>query len=413
MIAAETGEKTPDHPDNQFSLGDFNLLKSAAIYGPNASGKSNLLEALKVFKILILHSASSERRGKEIQEIMPFVFSTGSFKTPTFMECRFLLQDEIYRYGFETDRESVKGEWLYKTTQKEELLFKRTGIKLKTESGFQEGEGLEARMRDNALLLTVAAQFNGPLATSILDEFEGKYLFHLDVDDETLFSKVTESTLKNSPEALRQVENLLKTADTQIHQITLRQIDEIALSQVAKKIFDAPLEQEKMIAEFKQKELFEFHHLIYNKEGQAIAILPGLLTDESKGTQKLFFMSSAIFMALERGGVLVIDELEASLHPMIMEKVIELFHSPETNPNNAQLIFSTHATEILDNRLFRRDQIWFAEKDEFGATEIFSLSDIKGVRKDMAYGKNYLLGRFGAIPKVKPFKTEVEPNEEG
>jgi hypothetical protein len=125
--------------------------------------------------------------------------------------------------------------------------------------------------------------------------------------------------------------------------------------------------------------------------------------DESSGTRKSFALSANILRALKEGEVLVIDELDAKLHPNLTRKIIELFNSKKTNPLSAQLVFNTHDTNLLDTDLFRRDQVWFTEKDRYGAASLFSLSDIKGVRKEDPLEKNYISGKYGAIPFLGNF----------
>ncbi|HQP45652.1 MAG TPA: ATP-binding protein, partial [Flexilinea sp.] len=130
------------------------------------------------------------------------------------------------------------------------------------------------------------------------------------------------------------------------------------------------------------------------------------LTDESEGTQKLFYLSGPIIDTLIGGKVLFIDEIEARLHPLLTRKLISLFHSKELNPHHAQLIFATHDTNLLSNKLFRRDQIWFVEKDEEGASHLYSLAELK-VRNDASFGSEYLQGRYGAIPIFGEFKETL------
>ena len=158
----------------------------------------------------------------------------------------------------------------------------------------------------------------------------------------------------------------------------------------------------------KNEESIRFLYKKYNEEGVEIGIQPFKMRDESDGTQRLFALAGPVFKCCT-GNVVLIDELNASLHPKLQELIIDLVHNPTTNKKNGQLIFTTHGTEILTNQLFRRDQVWFTERNELGETELYSLADIKGVRKDLSYGKNYLLGRFGAVPKITPLDMTDAP----
>jgi AAA15 family ATPase/GTPase len=134
-------------------------------------------------------------------------------------------------------------------------------------------------------------------------------------------------------------------------------------------------------------------------------------THESEGTKKLFALAGPILKILKEGKTLIIDELDARLHPLLTEAIIRLFNSNETNPNNAQLVFTTHDTNLLTNKLFRRDQIWFTEKNKVGATDLYSLAEFKGVRSDASYEKDYIAGKYGAIPFIGGLQRLVEGDD--
>jgi hypothetical protein len=158
-------------------------------------------------------------------------------------------------------------------------------------------------------------------------------------------------------------------------------------------------------------ELFAVHKVI-SADSKKVEFIEFPLDRESAGTNNLLMLALSLLEHFEKGTVMIIDEFERSLHPHIVKKLIQLFHDPELNINNAQLIFSTHAANLLDNNLFRRDQVWFTERDESGVTDLFSLSQIEGIRKDIPYDKWYLSGRFGATPIVNEpdinFDNEVQ-----
>ncbi|MBU1661812.1 MAG: ATP-binding protein, partial [Chloroflexi bacterium] len=134
---------------------------------------------------------------------------------------------------------------------------------------------------------------------------------------------------------------------------------------------------------------------------------PFELGEESEGTQKFFYLLGPLLDALENGNILMIDELEARLHPKLTRELVRMFNSPQTNPHNAQLIFATHDAGLLGEYLLRRDQIWFTEKNRYGATELYSLAEMKE-RNDASFEKNYLLGRYGAIPYISGLRAFLE-----
>jgi hypothetical protein len=149
-------------------------------------------------------------------------------------------------------------------------------------------------------------------------------------------------------------------------------------------------------------------HTIYDDDGRPVGQEVFDLDDhESEGTQKLFALASPVLEALEEGGVLIIDELDARLHPLMTHEIVRLFNNRQTNSHGAQLIFSTQDTNLLDNELFRRDQIWFVEKNNQGASQLYSLAEIQGVRNDLSYERGYIQGRFGAVPYLNPNKLQA------
>ena len=156
-----------------------------------------------------------------------------------------------------------------------------------------------------------------------------------------------------------------------------------------------------------------FGHIVYDENTPAGEIYFEEI-EESSGTRKLFSYSSYILRALDKGTPLFIDEFDTMLHPLIIEGVVKLFNSSITNPKNGQLVISCHAVNIMTNKLFRRDQIWFCEKDQYGATDLYSLVEYKElVRKDASYNKSYLQGKYGAIPYFNEIliQTGLENNE--
>ena len=327
---------------------DVSLLKSAVILGANASGKSNVIKALDFFKSYIIDSFKNLQAGEEIG-VEAFRLNTDSAKAPSSFEMIFILDGYQYRYGMDVSRESVHGEWLYRKAcrkrAKEVELFFREGEEMKVHTSFSIATDLVNRkmVRNNALLLSAAAQFNDPnMAVNHLDDVEMR-------------SRIVEFS---------------KFADLGIEDI--EKSDNHILSR----------------------------HLQYDANGVAKGETSfPFLSMESEGTIKYFSMAYPIIKALDNGSRLVIDEFDSKLHPVLTNRIISLFNSRETNPRNAQLIFTAHDTNILSSGLFRRDQIWFTQKDRFGATSLYSLSDYK-VRSDAPFEKDYLSGKYGATPII-------------
>jgi hypothetical protein len=369
------------------------LLTSAAVYGANASGKSNLIEALNFVRSFVLGSAKETRATGGIR-VEPFRLSTETVGRPSYFEIVFTVQDRQYRYGFEVSRERVHREWLYHVpTIREARLFERDGDQITLSSAFKEGRGLEGKTRPNALFLSVVAQFNGDTARTITNWF-------LDMDiisglDDS-WSRSTTLSLWDDPEGFAQVAHFVKGLDLSIEDLQLEQDQRLIEQRRAEspELF-APGTDWKMPGAYRVKTLHRRFDEAGNRQG---AELFDLDNHESEGTRKLFALSGTLLGSLGMGTVLIADEFDARLHPLITRRLIELFNSQEHNPRHAQLIFTTQDTNLLDNRLFRRDQIWFTEKDRFGATHLYSLAEFKGVRNDASFEKDYVRGRYGAIP---------------
>ena len=391
MIAANL---TSDDPlldqDNVVSVKkDLRLLKSAAIYGANASGKSNFGVALRFMRQFAINSSREAYTPIE-HGLEPFLLNREIRGQPSFFEMIFLLDETQYRYGFEVDKSHVVAEWLFHVPKtKEVALFVREGQTITIRTGFKEGRGLEVRTREGALFLSIVALFNGPLAQKVQQWFVD-FAIGTGLEDVN-FRDFTLRCLRD-PEQKDKILTLIHGLDLGVYDVF---VPPEPPSEALPKEWPVDL-KERFIAESTQRILVT-HVLKEPAETTDDLQLFDLDRQESQGTQKLVALSGPLYSILEHGTILFIDELDARLHPLMTRRIIEMFHSPLTNPKGAQLIFATHDTNLLDKSLFRRDQIWFAEKDQEGATHLASLAEYR-VRNDAAFEKNYLEGRYGAIP---------------
>lgn len=307
-----------------------------------------------------------------------------------------------YRYGFEVTPTAVESEWLYRKSPsaKEAKLFTRDGQKFETSaSNFKEGKGLESRTRPNALFLSVCAQFNGEESVKIL-KWMGRFR-HVSGLNERGFYTFTAERLQ-VPKHREQLLELAQKADFNIQSLRSE------LEQVAEDKLPVG-----MAAELKKRILSEVvsasiktTHQKLDAEKQAVGEVEfDLQEDESSGTQKFIALCGPIMHTLEEGSILMVDELEARLHPRLTQAIIDLFHSP-VNKRNAQLVCATHDVTLLDPERFRRDQVWFCEKDQAGATDLFTLADIDSnlVRPTSKFSRQYMLGFFGAVPQLAHFQ---------
>lgn len=394
---------------NTFTINNMSLLTSAVIYGANASGKSSLLDAMKSMRAIIKNSVDVEK--SKNYRARPFLLSKETEGKQTIFEIEFVIEQAIYRYGFEIDIESkILKEWLFQKHLKPRArytsLFERDGADISISSNFKEGNKLIDKTRDNALFLTVVAQFNGELSAVIV-----KWINKLKILSNTkseMFERYSFSKLDDSDFKDKMV-SLIKSADVGILDISK---STVSFDELIKKDSNLKELPEFIIEKIKEDGMstIKTEHIQYNKDDTFYKMKTFDLSFESDGTQKLLALTAPIIDTLESGNVLIVDELDNSLHTELVEAIIKLFNSSETNPNNAQLIFTTHDTNLLNQKLFRRDQIWFAQKSILGQSELYSLVEYgKGkTRDDLVLEKNYLDGKFGAIPHIRSLAHEAK-----
>jgi AAA15 family ATPase/GTPase len=415
MVASNADKKTLEAESVMAAPFNMRLLKSAVVYGANASGKSKFFDGLNFMRSLVLDSSKSGQKGEAIN-VVPFRLSTETEAAPSHFEVVFIKDEILYRYGFEATRRRVVSEWLfYRAKTKEVALFEREGDSFTFHfKDFAKGKLIQKEnlLRDNALLLSVAAQFNDALASEVFEWFLGsKVISGLDETDYKTFSM--HSSDYELPR--RDICNLLVVADLGIKDIKpLKfELEDLPADVPAemKLALKKKIEEDDLIRYFDVETTHQKYDTNLNIVGE---VKFSLNNDESSGTAKFFALTAPILYVLSKGQTLFIDELDAKLHSNLVIKLLSLFNSPITNPKGAQLIFNTHNTNLLSADLFRRDQIWFTEKDRFGAASLFSLADFKTdkVRKTEAFEDNYLRGKYGAVPYLGEFdewaKSRVE-----
>jgi len=386
---------------------ELTLLKSAAIYGANASGKSNLAKAMGFMRWFMINSSKDTQSTEQIA-VESFRLSTETEKQPSFFEIIFLMEGTQYRYGFEIDRNEVLSEWLYYVPNvRETKLFFRHQDKFEITKKYR-GQQLKHITRPNALFLSVCAQFNVKIASDILDWVENKFKIVSGLYDRG-YRGYTARCLNQKNQYSEAILKLIKKLDLGISDLDVEEV-EITEEHLPEHF---PEELKKLILNNSSKmPSVNTFHKKYDAEGkQATTELFDLEEQESEGTQKLFEIAGPLVDTLFDGKVLVIDEFDARLHPLINQAIVKLFNSIEDNPNNAQLIFITHDTNLLDKNLLRRDQVWFTEKNRYGSTDLYSLVEYKGVRNDASFENNYIKGRYGAIPFLGDLSKLLGDNE--
>lgn len=395
-MVASNDPSLPDHviqpaPD---SVSKLALLRSAVVYGPNASGKTTLLDALFTMQFLVMES--DRQKPEEEIEVTPFLFDPASAKEPTELEITFIESGIRYQYGFSVDRRRIHHEYLFAAPRgRTVMLFERTGDAAMEKDTYSFGSSLKGQnkkmsemTRPNALFLSVAASLSHPTLSTIY-----KWLATKAIGIQA--SRIPRRSLFFHPEDYhRNLQELLQIADLGIADY---RVTEVASDQAQE--MSTGQGDEKAIGSSKLKTFkIEMVH-----RGQTSPIdLP--IDDESEGTQQLFTLGSLILDVLARGRVLFVDELNASMHPLLAREIVQMFHNPAVNKCNAQLLFNTHDVSLLDHTLFRRDQVWFTEKDNRGEAHLYPLSEYSP-RKGEALSKGYLQGRYGAIPFLGDFST--------
>lgn len=407
MVAAPIKSKDPALDENTTIqiANNPTLLSSAAIYGANASGKSNLVQALAFMKYFVINSPKETKATGGI-DVEPFRLHVSTIGQPSHFEVAFVMGGKRYRYGFEVTKERVVAEWLYFVpTTREARLFEREGDDIAVGNYFKEGRDLEQHTRPNALFLSVVAQFNGRQAQKLVNWFRRIGIIS-GVNDMGMMPFTLMQLMEGEySEAIRQ---LICRLDLGIGDVKVEKTSVSNKPTLPDNMPDEIQQAFLTIMNASDAEGFSIHtlHNQYDDEGNPVGKeLFELDQHESEGTQKLFAMSGPLIDTLHEGDVLVVDELDARLHPLMTREIISLFNHKTTNPNGAQLIFNTQDTNLLDNRLFRRDQIWFVEKDQQGTSHLYSLAEFKKVRNDKDYERGYIQGRYGAVPYLSHIQT--------
>lgn len=403
MVASSITEEDKElNENNVFPINDkLSLLKSAAIYGANASGKSNLVAAINFMKWFVLNS-SKETQVSDAIDIEAFRLSTETEKEASFFEIVFLLEDKTFRYGFDVNAREVVSEWLFQADDTEEkMLFERDFDNYILDD-FPEGQGISDKTRSNALFLSVVAQFNGKISGKILLWFS-KTLQLISGLQDRQYRKETLESLENDRHRHDIIE-FIKKLDLGIADI---EIINQPVFVIANNTAVYGSSYGSLYPISVTQTTVQTSHPKYDADGKQTSMERfDMEKHESEGTNKLFALAGILLDTLRTGKILLIDELDARLHPLITRELICLFNSNETNPHNAQLIFTTHDTNLLTSKTLRKDQIWFTEKDNKGATDLYSLVEYK-VGKNASFERNYMIGKYGAIPFIGNFKELI------
>ncbi len=397
--------------DNVVSFPKFhlNLLKSAVIYGANASGKTKILEAMDTMRICLSLSSIPSFGNVTmslLSENIAFQLSTETENQPTLFEIIFIKNNEMYRYGFEISSDKIISEWLYhKPATKEVELFYRDGDEIEIHpTKFKKGKILidNDTVKSNVLFLAVTSLINDEVSNTV-----SNYLNELKIIEglTNSYADLSAKVILKKGEQKNELIQFIQNADFNIEDIMPSVNDEEDYFRYVRPP-NPPAGATRIPPTRKSKQDEELiiedilvSHKKYNELNQRVGnVTFSLENDESEGTKKFFAFSALILKVIKEGGLLIVDELDSKIHPNLTEKIVRLFNSKEINKNNAQLIFNTHNTNLLSADIFRRDQIWFTKKDRYGASTIYSLGNFKDVRNDDNFQNKYSFGRYGATP---------------
>lgn len=377
----------------------FRLLPVAAIYGANSSGKTNVIKAMGMFRYIVRDSEELKFYAHIFQD--PFMLDMQTKDTPTVFEIQFLLDSTVYRYGFEYLPTEIVSEWLYErnieSNRKEHVLFYREGEKFTISTKyFSEGRNKKKLTTKNRLFLSLVAQLNGNISQKLI-----KYLGNCNTIsglESDSYERLSLKMIEHHSEGYQEAMELFKKLDLGFTAIEVEEKE--ALNRLKEGLATLQNINLEKLQGVKVYETYTTHN-VYDQDGKVVGYERLFANDtESNGTKKIISLSGPIFHTLLHGSVLFIDELDAKLHPILTRAIVRLFMDKETNPKGAQLVFTTHDTHLLDKDCLRRDQVWFTEKDATEASDLYSLLEFKE-RNDRNFEKNYIQGRYGAIPFIR------------
>lgn len=395
-----------ENTGNIISINDIELLKSAGIYGANASGKSNILKAL-TSAILMVRNSSLIPVGGKWSFIKPFLFDEKSKNEPSEFEFIFITNNVKYRYFFSADANKVYDEVLDAYySQKPTNIFTRTKTNTyEFNNDKNKLESLSTNNTENKLFLSTATTWN-------YNKTKDAYLWFANaIDTYDSFTNITDKDLVDYSSGDNNLKafalKLLKEADILIKDITIDYKEEEMDSTMVDMLVP-PLVRNGEKLKVKNVNIELEHEVIDDSNKYHTYKLN--FTEESSGTRVLFAFAPFLKRAFETTKVIVVDELERSMHPALVEFIVKLFNNKEINKANSQLIFTTHATNLLKLELLRRDQIWFTEKNpENGVSDLYPL-DSFSVRKDENIEKGYVNGRYGGVPFIRDIDLWLEDN---
>ena len=382
------------HPNHVIHVSDkLGLLKATALYGANASGKSNFISAMFFFRQYIFSQFINKKENEDFEindsavkmKLEPFGLSNDVNDASEF-DIIFLHNDRQIQYGFECTPKEVLNEWLFIDDKK---VFERTGVELSFGNKYQKLLGAYKKLPAERLYIAVLEYFlDEEGRKQVLDDFISFFNEDYNVFTEILFESTVKGLagmiglskkLVSDIEYRKKVERYLRLIDVGIKRLDVQ----------TELIFDEQTGRKR------KEEVVRTVHNIYDEDGNAVGEKLFDLRQESTGTLRFLAYIQNIIEMIADGGVFIVDEMSARLHPLLTKLIVDIFCSSQNQ--KAQLIFTTHDISLLNNNQFRRDEVVFVDKNERGESSLYALSDLR-VREDATFHKDYLQGKYGAIP---------------
>ncbi|MGL5085926.1 MAG: AAA family ATPase [Clostridium sp.] len=391
-----TATSLKEHQYNLININNEKLLKIAAIYGANASGKSTVIEAFGFMNKFVRNSFKYSTSNIDIP-LKRYAFDKNSRQEPSEFEIFIKIKEVEYQYGFILDNKKIIEEWLYirdfsnKRATKYQTLYEREGKNISCSTKLKDAKSLSSITEDNTLFLSICSNAKIPYVKDVMEWFNNISIVDMgDCEVEGLITRGVSSSIE----------------DLNYQKELVRFLNAIDINIVNLKVEKLNIE-----GEADRYRIYSYHKVQGCDELVAIPF-----NEESSGTQKMFSLYKLFKNSLELGMPIFIDELDAKLHPLLMKYVLSMFHSEEINKNGAQLIYTAHDEFTLNKEIFRRDQIWFVDKDIDSISSLYSLAEYKlgdkKVRNDASYNKDYLAGKYGAIPILNSFDVIGEKKDE-
>lgn len=393
-LAKGKGSELQNNSFEVAGIKGLDLLRSVAIYGANASGKSNLLKSIRTMKQVV---TVTSQRGSKLP-LVPFKLDSDSANQPTEFEIVFVVDGVRYQYGFSATEDKIFEEWLFAYPKgRAQKWFERHWDSETNQYQWQFSSSFtgtkqvwQNATRDNSLFLSTAVQLNSHQLKPVFDWFKNTLRFSSIGGFDPDYS--ASLCLQNKKEDILK---FLHAADLNINDIRVEAED---FTPAALPTDMPELLREIIINDMKNKKMLNIQTVHMDNQGNHIEFD---LEEESDGTQKFFAFAGPWIDVLTNGYILFVDELHDNLHPKLVQFLVELFHNKETNPKNAQLIFTTHETSILNQDIFRRDQIWFCERNKEQESVVYPLSDFSPKKGRENLEAAYLSGRYGALPFIR------------